>query len=231
MASASTSSTSAPTKSRPVVMCGPSGVGKSTLIKKLFAEFPGEYGFSVSHTTRAPRSGETPGESYHYVSRPEFEDLVSQGAFLEHAQFGGNLYGTTAKAVQAVNQEQGKRAILDIDAQGVKLLKANHAYLDPLYLFISPPNLAALYSRLKSRGTETPQSIVSRLSMAAGEMEYARSEGGKEFDVVVVNDDLERAYALFKKAIREGTSDCTSDAVPAKEEDAVLAQARREAEQ
>lgn len=165
------------------------------------------------------------------MTRPEFEALVAQGAFLEHAQFGGNLYGTTAKAVQAVNQEQGKRAILDIDAQGVKLLKANHSYLDPLYLFISPPNLAALHSRLKSRGTETAQSIVSRLSMAAGEMSYARENDRKNFDVVVVNDDLDRAYELFRKAVREGPGSSGSDAIPAEEEGAVLERAKREVQE
>ncbi|PWN30001.1 guanylate kinase, partial [Jaminaea rosea] len=195
------SSSSVVDKSRPVVLCGPSGVGKSTLLKRLFEECPGEYGFSVSHTTRSPRPGETPGVSYHYVTREEFTSLVSQGAFLEHAQFGGNLYGTTASAVEAVSSQRGQRAILDIDAQGVKILKRDHAErLKPLYIFISPPNLEALYNRLKGRGTETPQSVVGRLGMAEGELQYARSNGGKEFDVVVVNDELDRAYGVFRKA-------------------------------
>ncbi|PWN51661.1 P-loop containing nucleoside triphosphate hydrolase protein, partial [Violaceomyces palustris] len=88
-----------PEEKRPIVLSGPSGVGKSTLLKRLFQEFPDDFGFSVSHTTRQPRQGETRGESYHYVTEKEFLDLVDKGAFLEHAKFGDNRYGTTVKAV------------------------------------------------------------------------------------------------------------------------------------
>lgn len=155
------------------------------------------------------------------------------------------MYGTTIAAVEAVSKEKGKRAILDIDAQGVKLLKANHAHLDPLYLFVSPPKLAALYERLKNRGTETPESTFKRLSMAAGEMAYARADGGNNFDVVVVNDDLDRAYKVFKGAIRgEGGGGAEAgnvngpeeaggrgDVMPVEEEEgSVLEQARKEVE-
>lgn len=170
------------------------------------------------------------------MTKDAFTSLVSEGAFLEHATFGGNMYGTTAKAVQAVSDTKGQRAILDIDAQGVKLLKANHAYLDPLYLFISPPNLRALYDRLRGRGTETPQSVLKRLSMAAGEMQYAREDDGKNFHVVVVNDDVERAYGLFKRAVREGADGqgWRGDEIPSgqgqeADEKAVLEQARKDA--
>lgn len=259
--STSSSSLSPVDKSRPVVLCGPSGVGKSTLLKRLFAEFPGEYGFSVSReyatsastlcppppphltilppsptrpdTTRSPRPGETPGESYHYVSRTDFESLISSGAFLEHATFGGNLYGTTAAAVEAVSSQRGQRAILDIDAQGVKILKRDHAdRLKPVYIFIGPPNLEALYNRLKGRGTETAKSVLGRLSMAEGELGYARSNGGREFDVVVVNDDLERAYGVFRRAVREGpTQEWRGDELPREEEDQeVLERAKKDSE-
>ena len=107
---------------RPIVLCGPSGVGKSTLIKRLFEEFPSSFGFSVSHTTRNIRPGEVDGQSYHFVTRDEFEQRVRNGEFLEHAVFGGNMYGTTAQAVRDVHEKgAGRRAILDIDAQGVRL--------------------------------------------------------------------------------------------------------------
>lgn len=169
------------------------------------------------------------------MTREDFTSLVSQGAFLEHAQFGGNLYGTTASAVEAVSSQRGQRAILDIDAQGVKILKRDHAErLKPLYIFISPPNLEALYNRLKGRGTETPQSVVGRLGMAEGELQYARSNGGKEFDVVVVNDELDRAYGVFRKAVREWTdgNDWRGDQLPKEEEDEeVLRRARRDVEE
>ncbi|SPO24357.1 probable GUK1 - guanylate kinase [Ustilago trichophora] len=215
-----------PGDKRPIVLSGPSGVGKSTLLKKLFEEFPNDFGFSVSHTTRDPRPGEVRGQSYHYVTRQEFEDLVQAGAFLEHAQFGGNRYGTTAKAVADVSTEgvkgadgstDARRAILDIDAQGVKLIKANHPSLNPIYIFISPPSFSTLKQRLIGRGTETPESVQKRLTMAAKEMEYAREKGAHDW--IIVNDDLEKAYGLLKKAINETLKKGEDDAMPAKDQD------------
>ncbi|GAA6002169.1 guanylate kinase [Rhodotorula paludigena] len=188
---------------RPVVICGPSGTGKSTLLKKLMAEFPGKFGFSVSHTTRAPRPGEEAGVSYHYVTRDAFLDLVRQDGFIEHAEFSGNMYGTSVQAVEDV-KKGGKMCILDIDTQGVKLIKANHPYLNPLYVFISPPSLASLKTRLTGRGTESDASMAARLAAAVGELDYAKSGA---FDVVVVNDDLERAYRALKQVIVEGKTD------------------------
>ncbi|ETS62216.1 hypothetical protein PaG_03792 [Moesziomyces aphidis] len=215
-----------PSDKRPIVLSGPSGVGKSTLLKKLFEEFPNSFGFSVSHTTRDPRPGEVRGQSYHYVTRDEFEALVQQGAFLEHAQFGGNRYGTTAKAVADVSTEgvkgadgstDARRAILDIDAQGVKLIKANHPSLNPIYIFISPPSFSTLKQRLTGRGTETAESVHKRLTMAANEMEYARQMGAHDW--IIVNDDLERAYTLLKKAINESLQKGDDDQMPAKDDE------------
>ncbi|KAJ1026764.1 hypothetical protein NDA16_002061 [Ustilago loliicola] len=215
-----------PSDKRPIVLSGPSGVGKSTLLKKLFEEFPNDFGFSVSHTTRDPRPGEIPGQSYHYVTRSEFEDLISKGAFLEHAEFGGNRYGTTAKAVADVSTEgitgtdgssNARRAILDIDAQGVKLIKENHPSLNPIYIFISPPSFSTLKQRLTARGTETEESVKKRLTMASKEMEYARQKGAHDW--IIVNDDLERAYGLLKKAINETLEKGEDDKMPAKDKD------------
>jgi len=118
---------------RPLVLFGPSGTGKSTLLKRLFAAYPEKFGFSISRklisflqlsrpnshaldTTRLPRPGETDGKEYYFVTREQFLALVDQGAFIEHAQFSGNFYGTSAKAVGDV-AKQGRRCILDIDAQ------------------------------------------------------------------------------------------------------------------
>ncbi|EPQ30585.1 uncharacterized protein PFL1_02109 [Pseudozyma flocculosa PF-1] len=211
---------------RPIVLSGPSGVGKSTLLKKLFEEFPHDFGFSVSHTTRAPREGEVRGQSYHYVTPDEFESLVRSGAFLEHAQFGGNRYGTTAKAVADVSTEgvQGRdgssnarRAVLDIDAQGVQLIKANHASLRPIYIFVSPPSFSTLRQRLTSRGTESDESIAKRLGMAASELAYARQAGSHDW--IIVNDDLERAYQLLKSAIFETLQPGQDDRMPPPEQE------------
>ncbi|KAJ2769375.1 guanylate kinase, partial [Coemansia nantahalensis] len=103
---------------RPVVVFGPSGTGKSTLLKRLFAEHPAEFGFSVSNTTRNPRAGEVNGKDYHFVSREQFLEAVARSEFIEHAEFSGNMYGTTVRAVKDV-AEAGKTCILDIDVQGV----------------------------------------------------------------------------------------------------------------
>ncbi|GAA6063126.1 hypothetical protein JCM10212_002329 [Sporobolomyces blumeae] len=188
---------------RPIVICGPSGTGKSTLLKKLFNEYPDRFAFSISHTTRAPRPGEQNGTAYHFTTREAFLDLVKQDGFIEHAEFSGNLYGSSVAAVNDVTKS-GKMCILDIDTQGVKLIKANHPYLNPLYVFISPPSIASLKTRLTGRGTETESSMSARLAAAIGELEYAKSGA---FDVVVVNDDLERAYGVLKGVVCEGKRD------------------------
>ncbi|KAE9400386.1 guanylate kinase [Gymnopus androsaceus JB14] len=179
---------------RPLVLSGPSGVGKSTLLQRLFAEFPDKFGFSVSHTTRAPRPGEEDGKQYFFVTREKFLELRKEGAFIETAEFSGNFYGTSFQTVREV-QDKGRRCILDIEAQGVRQIKATN--LNPIYCFISPPNLAALRDRLQARGTETEASVTKRLATALKEVEYAKEPG--VHNLVIVNDDLNRAYQLFKQ--------------------------------
>lgn len=180
----------------PLVLCGPSGSGKSTLIKLLTKEFTDQFGFSVSHTTRAPRVGEEQGREYHFTQRDRMEELVSEGAFLEHAVFSGNMYGTSRSAVACV-AAQGKICILDIDMQGVKQLKSSG--LEAQYVFIEPPSLEVLEVRLRERRTETEESLARRLAAAAGEMEYGRGEG--HFDRVIVNGEVENAYRQLKEFI------------------------------
>jgi len=177
----------------PLVLCGPSGSGKSTLMKKLTAEFQDSFGFSVSHTTRGPRAGESDGVDYHYVSRDTMEQLVKEGAFIEHAIFSGNMYGTSRAAVEKV-AVSGKICILDIDVQGVKLIKQSD--LEPNYVFIKPPSREALEKRLRARRTESEESLAKRLAAADAEMEYGKTPGN--FDIVIVNDDLEKAYLALR---------------------------------
>jgi len=100
----------------PLVMSGPSGVGKSTLIQRLFKEFPDKFGFSVSHTTRPARSGEVDGQHYHFVSKDKFQQLLQEKAFIEHAEFSGNFYGTSFETVRKVT-DGGRRCLLDIESQ------------------------------------------------------------------------------------------------------------------
>jgi guanylate kinase len=100
----------------PIVISGPSGAGKSTILKRLFEEFPDKFGFSISHTTRSPRAGEEDGREYHFVSKEGFLDLVDKKGFIEHAQFGGNHYGTSIKTVEEI-AEKGRICILDIEME------------------------------------------------------------------------------------------------------------------
>ncbi|KAH9442167.1 hypothetical protein Pst134EB_028430 [Puccinia striiformis f. sp. tritici] len=202
---------------QPIVVFGPSGSGKSTLIKKLQAsqDWP-KFGFSVSHTTRKPRQGESDGVAYHFVSTEQFQDMVQRDEFIEHAQFGGNCYGTSVKAVSEVSEQQKKRCILDIDAQGVQLILKNHPTLEPLIIFICPPSIEELKSRLESRGTETNESLQSRLGMAQSEIDYAKSGCT---DLIIVNKDLEDAYSKFHLActvdkLVEPTRFPQSDSIP-----------------
>jgi len=178
---------------RPVVVCGPSGVGKGTLLAKLMAEFPEEFGFSVSHTTRAPRPGEQPGVHYHFTSKPEMEAAIARGEFIEHANVHSNLYGTSVAAVQAV-AEAGKTCLLDIDVQGAELVKRTP--LNARFVFIAPPSMQVLEERLRGRGTETEEKIQVRLQNARTEMAYRDKPGF--FEKVIVNDDLECAYSELK---------------------------------
>ncbi|OZJ05137.1 hypothetical protein BZG36_01395 [Bifiguratus adelaidae] len=181
---------------RIIVLSGPSGSGKSTLLKRLFAEYPDTFGFSVSHTTRKPRAGEMDGKDYHFVTKEHMMEEVSKGKFIESATFSGNMYGTSIKAVKDV-VDAGKVCMLDIDMQGVQLVKKTD--LNPRYVFIQPPSLEILEQRLRGRGSEDEGSIQARLSACKAELEYAKQPGS--YDFTIVNDDLNRAYEDLKVAI------------------------------
>jgi guanylate kinase len=192
---------------RPLVLSGPSGVGKSTLLQRLFLEFPDNFGFSVSHTTRKPRPGEVNGKQYHFVTPQQFKELIHDGAFIEHAEFSGNFYGTSFDAVRQVEQ-QGRRCILDIEAQGIRQIKKTN--LNPIYLFISPPSMAVLRDRLEQRGTDSTVAVQKRLAMALNEIQFAKEPN--IHDVIIVNDDVDRAYTLFKEVAQGG--EITGDSLP-----------------
>ena len=180
---------SAPQGRRPMILCGPSGSGKTSVMRLLTDEFKSSFGFSVSHTTRNPRPGEANGVDYHFVSKETFEKLIEDGAFLEHATFSGNMYGTSRAAVDSV-RESGKICILDIDVQGVKSIKKTD--LNPFYIFIKPRSVDDLKMRLINRKTETEESLQRRLSVAASEIEYGEAPGN--FDIVIENWIIDQAY-------------------------------------
>ncbi|XP_060581346.1 guanylate kinase-like isoform X2 [Ruditapes philippinarum] len=178
---------------KPVVISGPSGSGKSTLLQKMFKDFPGCFEFSVSHTTRKPREGETDGKDYYFVDRAVFEKMVADGGFLEHAQFSGNCYGTSKMAVEKV-QSSGKICILDVEINGVKNIKATD--FKAKYIFVQPPSMEALEKRLRGRGTETEESLKKRLDTVQEALDYAKVPGA--YDHIIINDDLDVAYEKLK---------------------------------
>ncbi|KAF9647210.1 guanylate kinase [Thelephora ganbajun] len=198
---------------RPLVLSGPSGVGKSTLLTRLFEKHPNKFGFSVSHTTRSPRPGEVDGKHYYFVTQERFKQMIVDGAFIEHAQFSSNFYGTSFMTIQNVSNS-GRRCILDIESEGVRQIKSTN--LDPLYVFISPPSLASLKSRLRGRGTETDESVAKRLATALKEIAYAKQPG--VHDLVIVNDDVDKAYSLLEK-IALGEKIVTADVLPPLDDD------------
>lgn len=182
------------TKLVPVVFSGPSGVGKSTLLKKLFQDFPDAFGFSVSHTTRGPRAGEQDGIDYHFVTRELMQEEIAKNNFVEYAEFANKMYGTSKKSIKDV-LESNRICILDVDEQGVKNLKK----LDDMpakFIFISPPSIEELQTRLKSRGTETEETLKNRMNTASSAIEFSKKNGS--YDSVIVNDDLDKAYNDLK---------------------------------
>ncbi|MEA2472286.1 MAG: guanylate kinase [Thermoleophilaceae bacterium] len=164
---------------RVLVVTGPSGVGKGTLIKSLCREFP-DLRLSVSATTRPPRSGEEDGRDYHFLSPEEFERRVRAGEFLEHATYAGNRYGTLR------SETEDDPVVLEIEVQGARQVR--EALPDAIQVFIAPPTTEVLRERLLQRGTDSPEVIRKRLE--AAEEELAAKD---EFPHVIVNDDLGRA--------------------------------------
>jgi guanylate kinase len=174
-----------------LVICAPSGTGKTTLVKRLVAEFP-RFAFSVSCTTRAPRPGETPGKDYDFLSREEFIRRRDAGYFAEWALVHGNFYGTPLEATREF-LASGRDVLFDIDVQGASQLRQTipGAWL----IFILPPSRDELIRRLKKRQTETTESLRERLLVAGREILQARW-----FNLWIVNDDLEQAWQELRAA-------------------------------
>ena len=171
-------------KGKTFIISGPSGVGKSTVLKELFEDRDDLY-FSVSATTRTPRPGEVDGVHYHFTDVDEFRKMISEDAFLEYAEYVGNFYGTPKRFVDEA-MEQGKDVILDIEVQGA--LQVKKIYPEGVLIFMVPPNLEELGNRLTKRGTEDKETINKRLRRALEEMELV-----EEYDYLVINDTVEQA--------------------------------------
>lgn len=176
-----------------IVITGPSGVGKGTLLNGLCNRYPGLFSFSVSVTTRPPRPHEVNGREYFFWQRSQFEEACQGDFFLEWAEYAGNLYGTPRQAVEEKIAE-GKWVLLEIDLMGARQIA--QTFPGALRIFIAPPSLEILEQRLRQRSTEPEEAVQKRLAHAKIEM-AARAE----FDYVIVNDDLEEAMEALETAI------------------------------
>lgn len=179
---------------------GVSGAGKNSLIGKLKKEFRRAVGFSISHTTRDARKGDVDGEDYYFTDRAMFEAEVAAGKFLEHADVGGHLYGTSFTAVQEVLDE-GKVCILDIDVQGVRGVQSNLGAAHAMYVYIKPPSMPALEERLRKRGADSEEAIQTKLK--AAEEQIAAAESSGLYDLVITNDALDKAYEDMKALLHQ----------------------------
>ncbi len=181
-----------PSPGKLIVLTGPSGVGKGTLMRSLLERHPQLY-YSVSATTRSPRPGEVDGKHYYFISRQKFEQLVAQGEFLEWAEFAGNYYGTPREAV--MNQIcAGKLVVLEIELEGARQIR--RSFPDALNIFILPPSFSELEKRIRDRGQDSEEAIARRLRRAQEEINAAN-----EFDIQIVNDDFEAALNSIEAAV------------------------------
>ncbi|MGB2924032.1 MAG: guanylate kinase [Limnothrix sp.] len=175
-----------------IVLTGPSGVGKGTLVQALLPRHDNLF-LSISATTRQPRTGEVDGQAYFFKTRAEFEAMIAAGELLEWAEYAGNYYGTPLPPVKA-QVLSGNFVLLEIEVVGATLVK--EVFPEALRLFVLPPSFAALEQRLRGRGKDSDQAIAKRLERAKEELALSH-----EFDLEIVNDDLEKALSEIEQAI------------------------------
>ena len=176
----------------PIILSAPSGGGKTTIAKTLLGRRQ-DLGYSVSCTTRAPRSSEVPGRDYYFISRAEFLAKREEGAFAESAVVHGNLYGTLRSEVERV-LAAGRHVVMDIDVQGA--VQFMRAFPHSVTIFILPPSAEVLLERLRARKTESAAQLAARLQSALQELQQVA-----EYEYIVVNDDLERAVSSVESII------------------------------
>lgn len=177
---------------RLTVLSGPSGVGKGTVIEAVRHKYP-EIWVSVSVTTRSARRGEIPGRTYHFIDGLDFDDLIAQGDLLEWADYTGRRYGTPRVPVEEM-LASGRPALLEIDLDGARQIRREMR--DSQLVFLAPPSWAELVRRLTGRGSDSPDQVAARLAKAREEMDAAR-----EFDAVLINDDVDRVADELAKLI------------------------------
>ncbi len=175
-----------------IVLAGPSGVGKGTLLNLLLEKYP-DIRLSISATTRQPRKGEIEGQHYFFLSREQFEEMVDQEELLEWAEFAGNCYGTPKAPIESAIAD-GHQVILEIELLGARQVRKS--FPNAKQIFILPPSPATLEARIRSRGQDSEEAIQKRLTQATVELAAA-----DEFDLQIINNDLETALAELETAI------------------------------
>eukprot|EP00455_Lapot_gusevi_P053705 TRINITY_DN844_c0_g1_i1.p1 TRINITY_DN844_c0_g1~~TRINITY_DN844_c0_g1_i1.p1 ORF type:complete len:263 (+),score=76.42 TRINITY_DN844_c0_g1_i1:115-903(+) len=181
---------------RPLVVCGPSGVGKGTLLARLMKDHSDTIGTAISHTTRAPREGEVNGVHYFFTTVEEMKAQIEEGKFIEYAQVHANMYGKSRASVEAV-RDSGKICLLEMDVQGAETIKKSN--LNAYFLFLQPPSMEELKRRLQGRGSETPESLERRFKNAEHEMSYLNREGF--WDCVLTNDEIQFSYERLQQQL------------------------------
>lgn len=186
----------APSGNKIIIIAAPSGAGKTSIVKYLLKQMPEQLAFSISCTTRSPRTGETDGVEYYFTSVEDFESKISKSELAEWEMvYFGKYYGTPVSELERI-WEMGKTPLLDIDVKGgLNVRKRFHDR--SLALFIQPPSLEELSRRLHARGTETPESLDARINKATYEMSYKG-----EFDHIILNADLDQACAETEQLVR-----------------------------
>ncbi|MGX6486858.1 guanylate kinase [Aerococcus sanguinicola] len=179
-----------------VVLSGPSGVGKGTVRKALFDtdHDRNQFFYSVSATTREARQGEVNGQDYFFVSRSKFEQMIEEEQLLEYAEYVGNYYGTPLAYIEDMTM-QGKDVFLEIEVQGA--LQVKRRMPDGVFIFLAPPNLGELETRIVNRGTDAPDVIAKRMEQARGELQLMT-----QYDYVVENDDVSKAVENIQTIIQ-----------------------------
>lgn len=203
--------------SKSFIVSAPSGAGKTTLCRMLTKDLP-DMRDSISYTTRAQRGGEEDGVDYHFIDWAEFARMVEAGEFIEHADVFGKRYGTSGTDVERL-LNKGLNVLLEIDVQGAT--KIRKSLTGGVYIFILPPSIEALRERLETRGKDSAEEIERRLKISAAEITHA-----PEYDYIIINDDLERAFRVLRAIVEAETGGERGELASGAAKEAMMARVR-----